>query len=153
MKFKSYLLIFIASTLIFTSSLFATDTTNAIYKQTVTTYIEQLSVLQNQIFTLAQKATFSSANSDSTFNSELDAMYSTLDQIYGSMTIYYNSLPAKSIERRNLLILFNAINLLRGSLFQFDELSNTESSLEKMILLENYFGFKIEANDTINKLF
>ena len=141
---------FMASILVFTSSLSATTINDNTYKNTISNYIEQLSVLQNQIFALAHKATFSSSNSNSSFNTELDTVYNNLNKIYESMTIYYNALPPRSIERRNLLVLFNAVNLLRGSLFQLDKLNDTQSSLEKMTILENYFGFKLEANNTIN---
>ena len=152
MKFKSYVLMFMASILVFTSSLSATTIKDDTYKKTISNYIEELSILQNQIFALAHKATFSSSSSSSSFNTELDAIYNNLNKIYESMTVYYNALSPRSIERRNLLVLFNAVNLLRGSLFQLDKLNDTQSSLEKMTILENYFGFKLEANNTINNV-
>lgn len=150
MKFKSYLLIFIASILIFTSSLFATAITNPTYKQTVTNYIEQLSQLQNQVFTLARKATFGSPESKSTFNSELDFINNSLKKTMDSMNSYYQTLPPKSTEKRNMLILVNASTLIESSLFQLNAINNTDSDVEKMVLLEDYFRFKVEATDTLN---
>ena len=67
-----------------------------------------------------------------------------------SINTYYQTLPQNSIEKRNMLILVNAATLLESSLFQLNALNNTDSDVEKMILLEDYFRFRVEAGDTLN---
>lgn len=150
MRFKSYLLMFIASFLMFTSSLSATPVNKDTYKKNVTNYIQQLNQIQNQIFTLARGITFPDTESQEDFVLGINIIRNNLDTVRQSMDYYFNTLPTGTVEKRYFLILFNAVNLIQGSLSGLSELNDTNSSVEKMTILEDYFSFRVEAIDSLD---
>lgn len=139
-----------ASLCVFTTSLFASNINNNEYKQTVLNYIDELLQVRNQVFTLAQKTTFSSEQNKANFNADADIVNRSLNGIIDSMNNYYESLPDNSTEKTNMLVLFNAASLIKGALFQLSELNKAASDVERMIILEDYFRFRLEATDTMN---
>lgn len=152
MKHKSSCFILLLSLCIFSSTLYAANSSYSSHESIINEYIIQLNQVMNQVFTLAEKTTFSTPASKSTFNTDLGVITSNLRSINDSMTNYYNSLESDSLERRNVTLLFNAVNLIQNNLFELTQLNNAATSVEKMLILETYFRFRVEATDTLNNL-
>lgn len=127
-------------------------TMNNAHKENVQAYIEELNILQNQIFSLAQKVVFEQEVNMSYVKDTVKNLNKYLDTLRGKIDsdlIKDSSIENSLYMNRDLLMLDNTINYMKSALSELSYLVNQTSGAEKIITLERYFNFKIYAGNTL----
>lgn len=148
MKFKSSYLILILSILMFSVATHASDIPAVSHEELVTGYINELGLIENEIFALAELV--NSNQFKSTFNRGSEFLNNKLDTLLNSMSTYDASLPSKSSERRDIALLLSAANLMRASLLELGQISDNPSDIEITLVLENYFKYRGAAKNSLD---
>lgn len=119
-----------------------------VYHAELTTYIDQLLVIQNRIFTLAKDIVFpDSPPSQSNIKERINRLDEHLDTITLELSSKLNVLDAHDREIRLVL---NAINYMQNALFELKCIVSADNSTVKMMDLERFVNFKVYATNTIN---
>jgi hypothetical protein len=66
------------------------------------------------------------------------------------MTEYLVTVPSVSSENRDVLLITNALNLIKNGLYSLNILTTTRENVLRIVLLDEYFRSRIAANDTLD---
>ncbi|PHV72219.1 hypothetical protein CS063_01720 [Sporanaerobium hydrogeniformans] len=128
-----------------------TSTSNAEFKKLITQFISDLNTIQNRIFRASQ-LTIEQPLKSSLLKSELNSINSDITKLRKQVVDYDSTIPNNDLRSSILLLLRSAINDTQNSLYQLDSLSSASNSLDKILLLEDYFQFKKSGEQTLNEV-
>lgn len=142
-KLKACLAVLLSSILICTVSIQANSTPSDIQK-----YIDDLSLIQQQIFTLTQYIVFPQSE-----DAPIEAGLNHINTALTTVNTKLNTALSKSTEEphtRELRLLLNVVNYMYNSLYELELLTKNDSQTEKLLILQNYFNFRVYASNTLN---
>lgn len=142
MKTKSLLILLLSSIFLFTTPTQAASMPNIKHREMINGYIDQLNLIQNQVFTVAQKILFSSTTSPSSVTDDLNRISTSINAVNRSMYNYVDSLADDTPEKRDILLLLNAVNYIKSSLYELNLLATQPSPPDKLTTLERYFNYR-----------
>lgn len=147
---KSFIPLLLTLTILFTSfPLIASNTSISSHDQTIQKFIDDIQLLQNQVFTLAQSAFENSPEYKSTIKNEIKLINTNIQSLDNEILAYLSTLPSISSENSDTLLVQNALNLVKNSLYQIDLLSNSTTSLERFLILQEFFRLRVNAAETL----
>jgi len=149
MKSKPLFIIFISLIIMCNVPLQATTFTNTTHQQILKNNIDNLTLVQNQIFTLAQKIFFPTSTVDSSIENDLARINNSIDDVNKSLYSYSTKLSDNSSEKRDAFLLINAANYIKSSVYELSSLATQASPSEKMLTLERYFNYRVYASNSI----
>lgn len=149
MKSKLLFMLFMSFILLSHAPLEASNFSNITHQEIINTNIDQLTLIQNQIFALAQKILFSSIAGDSSSKNDTARINSSIDEVSKSLYNYASKLSDDSSEKRDTFLLINAANYIKSSLYELNSLAAQDSPPEKITTLERYFNYRVYATNTI----
>lgn len=149
-KIKVLLTLLLAGILMVQIPIQAVGMESAEHVQMINKYVDTLTLIQKRIFTLAPKIIFDGVGTSKEENTNgLKILTDTLDSIDKELGDQIGSSTDENFSDRDVLLLLNAVNYMKSSLFEL-KLLNTQSAIsEKMTTLERYFNFRIYANNSI----
>lgn len=148
-KIKLYLTIFISSIFLCSSLVYASEQT--VTPSEIRQYTNDLLLLQNQIFSLAQYAVFPNATTNTTdVQNSFNTLNKSLDTMAKEIFTDLSSLPNSSPYANPLRLLLNATNYMHNALYELNSILTSTDSADKMLILERYFTFRIAAKDTFS---
>lgn len=122
------------------------------HDQTIQTFINEIQLLQNQVFTLAQSTFEQSPGNKNTIKNEIKRINTSIQSLNQEILNYLASLPSISSENSDTLLVQNALNLVKNSLYQVDLLSQATSSVEQFLILQEFFRLRVNATETLTGL-
>lgn len=147
-KLKLYLAVFISSIFLCSSLLYASELTIA--PADIKQYTDELLLLQNQIFSLAQYAVFPiDIPNPSEVQSGFNTLDKSLDLIAKDIFTDLSNISNQSPYINYLRLLLNATNYMHNALYELNSILASTASTDKMLILERYFTFRIAAKDTL----
>lgn len=149
-KIKVLLTLLLAGILIIQIPLQAGEMASNQHVEMINNYVDKLTLIQRRIFTLAPKIIFDGEGASEQENANgLKILTDTLDTIDKELGGSLSPDTDENFSDRDILLLLNAINYMKSSLFEL-KLLNTQTAIsEKMTTLERYFNFRIYANNSI----
>ena len=147
-KFFITLLLFTAISFI-PSTLNASNPNNTSHKQIIQKFINDIKVLQNQVFTLAQSGLELSPQDKVDFKNKVKIVNSNIASLDKQIVDYLSDVPSISAQNSDALLVQNALNLVKNSLYQVDLLSNATSNVERLVILQEFFRLRVNAAETL----
>lgn len=146
-KLKIYLVVFMSSIFLCSSLLYASEQT--VTPSDIKHYTNDLLLIQNQIFSLAQYAIFPTDDTnayvlENSFNNIDKSLDVLAKDIYTDLVAVSNQSPYIN----NLRLLLNATNYMHNALYELNTILKSTDSTDKMLTLERYFAFRINAKNT-----
>ena len=155
LKPKSLLLIILFISILFSySPLKATEISpisNTEHKKTMTQFISELKVIQDRIFKVAQVA-LDEPPENVAITRDINLINSDISRLRQQVIAYNSDIPAPDLKNKDVLFLRNAINDSQISLYQLDEISQTTTNLEKVLILQDFFEYKKSGEQTVINL-
>lgn len=152
-KLFVFFLLSITTVCLTSPSLMASNTvTTAEHQKIMTQYIKDLRTLQNQIFSLFESVVNAPPQGSTNLESKVNFIYSQVENLEKSISTYLNSVPRLSAQRRDVLIAFDALNFLENSLYQLTQFIKETNSVERILLLEDFYFLRTSTTETLNRL-
>nr|WP_307992130.1 hypothetical protein [uncultured Niameybacter sp.] len=146
-RFKYITIIFLCIILILHPSLYASNASKT-SDQDMGKYITNLTLIKNHMYTLSQTVVFS-WDEDSSADDALMRLNTSLNNTAKEISLELTDTAPNTPLYRNLLILLNATNYLKGALYELEVLSGQNNPAEKIRTLERYFNFLVYATNSI----
>lgn len=137
---------------IYFSSQAVTPTNPTAHKEIMRQYIRDMRTLQDQVFYLSEIVLRDSAADTPTIANGIALINSSIEELNRSISNYLATVPSISSENRDILLAFNALNFAKNSLYQLSLLENTVSSVDRALLLEDFYLFRRAATETLTLL-
>ncbi|MDF2879205.1 MAG: hypothetical protein K0S30_2301 [Clostridia bacterium] len=115
-------------------------------------YIRDIRTLQDQVFYLSEIVLRDSAADTPTITNGISLINIRIDELTKSISDYLTIVPSISSENRDVLLVFNALNFIKNSLYQLSLLENTASSVDRALLLEDFYLFRRVGTETLTLL-
>jgi hypothetical protein len=147
-----FLLLSFLTTTFYPSQLTVLATTQTPHARTITQYIQDVRRLNNQVFSLTEQVVNPPAEDLASTNARISFIYNQLQVLDRNIANYLYTLPKLSTERRDTLILLDALHYLENSLYQLTEFINEENSDTKMLLLEDFYFLRASTTNTLGRL-
>ncbi|MDA3731560.1 hypothetical protein PBV87_08745 [Niameybacter massiliensis] len=147
---KAFIPLLLTTALIFaSSSLIASTTDTSSHDKIIQRFIDDIQLLQNQVFTLAQ-STFKECSKDKSNRiTEINHINSSIEILNKEILEYLSTLPSISSQNSDTLLVQNALNLVKNSLYQIDLLSDATTNLEQFLILQEFFRLRVNATETL----
>ena len=147
-KFFTTLFLYL-STILIATSLSASTASNASHNYTIQTFINNIRLLQDQVFSLAEFALENPSEDKTRLTNSIRAVNSNIESLNREILDYLNTLPSISSQNSDVLLAQNALNLVKNSLYQINLLVNTTSGVERLLLLQEFFRLRVNAAETL----
>ncbi len=125
---------------------------NAAHEKMMLQYLDELKSLQNRTFYLSQIALDNPPIDKIALLSNISNINGELDALNKKVMSSLSAVPSISQENTELLLTLNAINLIKNSLYQLTKLSDTTANVDRILLLEEFFRLRIDAEETLDAL-
>ena len=151
-KCRSLVPIVLSIAIIFTSvPLSATVSTGSPnHEAVIKGLINEIRQIQREVFDISLLA----LDNPPLFSQRLAANIARIDNsialLNRRMTEYLATVPPISSENRDVLLVINALNLVKNGLYSLNILSTTPENILRIALLDEYFNFRIAANNTLD---
>ncbi|MDF2596092.1 MAG: hypothetical protein K0R69_2433 [Clostridia bacterium] len=122
------------------------------HKEIMRQYIRDMRTLQDQVFYLSEIVLRDSAADTPTIANGITLINGSIEELNRSISNYLATVPSISSENRDILLAFNALNFAKNSLYQLSLLENTVSSVDRALLLEDFYLFRRAATETLTLL-
>lgn len=145
-----FISLLLVSAILFTSfPVRASSTTLSSHDQTIEKFINDIELLQNQVFTLAQAAFQKPPEYKSTAKDDIKRINTRIQSLNKEILSYLSKYPSISSENSDILLVQNALNLVKNSLYQIDLLTDASSSIEQFLILQEFFRLRVNAAETL----
>ena len=134
-KLKSYTIIFV---LICATTLQASQIQNS----TVQKYLDELLLIQNQVFTLAQRVVCPLEDITTAQHANMLHLENSLDSINKKLTEALTTITENNETSRELRLLLTAVNYIQNSLYELRDYCSKQNAPEKLLILERFFNFR-----------
>lgn len=147
-KFKRVLIVFMTCLLAFTTCIQAANLTNSETQSSVQETIDELLLLQNQIFTFAPKVIFTEGRDKASNQRELEVFRNSLNAITENLRMQLDSVQTDDITSRNMLLLLSAVDFMQSAVIELGIINTQDALVDRMLSLERYFNSRISAINT-----
>ncbi|MDA3730048.1 hypothetical protein PBV87_00785 [Niameybacter massiliensis] len=149
---KKYTLLILSFSILFNLHVLANSTLTSKQESEINAYTTELDLIQKNIYTLAQTTVFSNTNDLSIFQNTLSRLEKSLDIISDNISSSLDNLTHDTVFYRDLLLLTNAVNYIKASLYELNLITTQSSSSEKLTTLQRFFNFRVYANNSLRFL-
>lgn len=150
---KFFTISLLVITLLFTSfPLAAANVNTSSHNQTIQSFINDIKLLQNRVFTLAQSALEDSPKDTVKLNNQIKLINLEIESLNNKILDYLSTLPSISSQNSDTLLIQNALNLVKNSLYQIDLLVNAPSKIDQLLILQEFFRLRVNAAETLTGL-
>lgn len=147
---KTFISLILITTILFSSFPMIASTVNITsHDKTISKFVDDIQLIQNQVFTLAQLSFEKSPESKSTIRNEINRINTSIQSLNEEILVYLSTLPSISSENSDTLLVQNALNLVKNSLYQIDLLSDATASIEQFLILQEFFRLRVNAAETL----
>lgn len=122
------------------------------HKKIITQYIQDIRILQNQVFSLFESLVSAPPQDPSNLDSKANFIYSQIQYVDRNITNYLNTVPRLSSERRDTLIALDALHFLENSFYQLTALIKETDSTKRTQSLEDFYFLRTSTTNTLNSL-
>lgn len=148
-----FFLLLLATFFVASPPLMASPTPNlSEHQQEITQYIQDIRDLQDQIFSLLEKVSTMPIENIGNLNAEIHFIYSNLETVEQKLLDYVKDIPKLSPQRRDVLLSLIALNSVENSLYQLIQFIKEPNSVERTLLLEDFYFLRTSAANTLYKL-
>lgn len=120
------------------------------HQRTMNHFINPLISIHSRLFQLVQLPLENTPQSTTTLNQNIALITTEITRLRGQLRTYLSELPPLSTQNRDVLLLFNVLNYTESALVSLSGLPNTPSSVERVILLSNFFDLRTSALRELN---
>lgn len=151
---QNFFITLLLSTVIIFSAfpLRASSTNNSYHRQTIQRFVDDIKVLQNQVFTLAELSFENSPENQLNIKNQIKIVNLSIESLDKQILEYLSTLPSISYQNSNTLLVQNALNLVKNSLYQIDLLTTATSNLDRLLILQEFFRLRVNATETLTGL-
>ncbi|WP_069999657.1 hypothetical protein [Cellulosilyticum sp. I15G10I2] len=125
---------------------------DAKHKQTIEEFLGEIKNIEGQVTDIALLALKSSSTQDGQLQSRINLIENNIQRLNKIVQDYLKTVPEVGERNRHVLLTFNALNLIKGSLYILNLLVNITDDIESFELLEEYFYSRATALDTLEIL-
>ena len=148
-----FFLLLLATLFVASPPLMASPTPNlSEHQQEITQYIQDIRDLQDQIFSLLEMVSTAPIENIGNLNAEIHLIYSNLETVEQKLLDYVKDIPKLSPQRRDVLLSLIALNSVENSLYQLIQFIKEPNSVERTLLLEDFYFLRTSAANTLYKL-
>lgn len=155
---KSLVSIILLITIIFANiPLCAVNSTDIIisdsqHKQIIEQFLAEIKNIQNQVTDIALLALKSPTSNNTQLQGRINLIENNIQRLNKTVQDYLATVPEVGERNRHVLLTFNVLNLVKGSLFILNLLVAVTTDAERFALLDEYFYTRITALDTLQIL-
>lgn len=135
-----------------TSNLQTTQPILLEHRQTITDFIDRLSIVQNRIYRLLQIALDYPIQDIAGFKTSINLVNTDAEALRRDILDYQRTLLSSSFQYRDVLFLLNALNYTKNSLFELELLSVATDNVDRARILQNFFISRAEGINTLGIL-
>ncbi|MDF2879203.1 MAG: hypothetical protein K0S30_2299 [Clostridia bacterium] len=126
--------------------------TPAEHKQTITQFLNEIQLIQNQVYDIAQFAIKNPSEVNPQIENRINFINNNIERLNRRIEDYLAVVSGVSDENRHVALTFNVINLVKSGLYTLTLLINTTADDQRIALLDEYFRTRINALDTLEIL-
>lgn len=127
----------------------ASNTATSSHNRTIQSFIDDITSLQNRVFSIAGSALEASQPDTQNLNYLINLVNLDIESLNKSILEYLSTLPSISSQTSDTLLIQNALNLVKNSLYQIDLLVNAPSKVDQLLILQEFFRLRVNAAETL----
>jgi hypothetical protein len=136
--------------LIASAPLSATTPTITEHKQIINQFISEISLIQQQVFDIAQFAQVNPSEFNLRLSNNISTINSNIEKLNNRILEYLETVPEVGDQNIHVLLISNALNFIKNGLYSLRVLTNTTPTVLRIKLLDEYFRSRIAGLDTLN---
>jgi predicted PurR-regulated permease PerM len=150
-KSKSLVSLILSIVILITSAaLSATTPTITEHKQIINQFISEISLIQQQVFDIAQFAQVNPSEFNLRLSNNISTINSNIEKLNNRILEYLETVPEVGDQNIHVLLISNALNFIKNGLYSLRVLTNTTPTVLRIKLLDEYFRSRIAGLDTLN---
>ncbi|MDF2596094.1 MAG: hypothetical protein K0R69_2435 [Clostridia bacterium] len=122
------------------------------HKQTITQFLNEIQLIQNQVYDITQFAIQNPSEVNPQIENRISLINTNIERLNRRIEDYLAIVSGISDENRHVALTFNVINLVKSGLYTLTLLINTTADERRISLLDEYFRTRINALDTLEIL-
>jgi len=122
------------------------------HKQIISQFIDEIRNIQNRTYQLIQVALDNPIKDITNFKRNINTINSDAAELRRNVLNYQTTLIDTSFQYRDVLLLLNALNYTKNTLFELELLSVITSNVERTRIFENLFQSRAEGVNALNIL-
>jgi hypothetical protein len=134
------------------SSLPTTPISDEQHKQIITNYLNQIEAMHNQVDAIAQVAISEPQEDCALLCDRITVINTNIENLNSLIQDYLATNPGVSERNKHIILTFNFINLVKSNLYNLSQLIHTTSSIDRFLLLNEYFTTRANALSTLDIL-
>ncbi len=124
--------------------------TAAEHQKIITQFISEIRAIQNQVFDIAQFALSGQLSPLQTITPNIQVIDNNIERLNRRIQDYLQTIPRLGIQNRDVLLISNALNLIKNGLYTLNLLTSATTDIQRVTLLDEFFRSRIAAKDTLN---
>jgi hypothetical protein len=119
------------------------------HKQIINQFISEISLIQQQVFDIAQFAQVNPSEFNLRLSNNISTINSNIEKLNNRILEYLETVPEVGDQNIHVLLISNALNFIKNGLYSLRVLTTTTPNVLRIKLLDEYFRSRIAGLDTL----
>ena len=112
-------------------------------------FINEINQIQSEVFDIFQLALSDQPSFTERLAANIELIDNSIVSLNRRMTEYLETVSPISSENRDVLLVINALNLVKNGLYSLNILSTTTDEIQRINLIDEYFNTRGAVNNTL----